>query len=55
MKEFSVVIADEGEAEGITHALQDKGIPTECLDCQTGYLITVPRWAYKIVLGMVHV
>jgi hypothetical protein len=55
MKEFSVVIEDEDEAEGITHALQDKGIPTEHLNCQTGHLITVPRWAYKIVLGMVHV
>jgi hypothetical protein len=54
MKEFSVVIEDERKAEYITRMLRHKGIPTECLDCQTGYLVTVPIWSYKIVLGMAY-
>jgi len=54
MSVFTVVIKDKEKAEDITQTMRHKGIPTECMDCQTGYMLTVPRWSYKILLRLTY-
>ena len=54
MSEFTVVIQDKEKAETVTQEMRHKGIPTECTDCRTGYMLTVPVWSYKILLALAY-